>query len=158
VSQDGIEAADPHPSPDHRQPTLGRQSSARTTDMTAALHAPYTPKVSVRLTRFEGREEILVTVIGDPADEDPAYFNKLEFSEEHVGFVLDPNHPHEIEIEDDIGVYGGSFEPLSQSTGAFLARPPRALIDLLFPSGATSVTLPCQAKSGDHDLRFILPQ
>jgi len=127
--------------------------------MSDEIQDTYTPKVSVRLNRFAGRDEILVTVLGDRYDDDAIYFTKLLTSEEGVGLVLDPiNHPHEVLIEDENGIHGGGFEQLSDRTGAFLAHPPRALADLLFPAGATEVTLPGKAASGEFELSFALPE
>ena len=128
--------------------------------MTAQLHREYTPKVSVRLNRFENRGEILVTVIGDPGDSQPSYFEKLIGPAEGVGSEFDPiDRPHEVRINDGTDVYGGETTlELSSCKVVFRSRPPEALRELLFPAGAMEVTLPCTARSGEFDLSFTLPE
>lgn len=127
--------------------------------MTSEMESSYLPRVSVQLNRYKDRKGVLVTIIADPDDDDAVYYTKLECAEEYVGFALDPtNHPHEVQIVDDAGVYVGMFRLLDDFKGAFLATPPVELIDLLFPRGEMQVTLPCKATSGEYDLSFTLPE
>ncbi len=126
--------------------------------MTEEIQDEYTPKVSVQLNRFENRDEVLVTVIGDPDDDEAYYYSQLCRPGIRVGFELDPlNCPAWITISVE-GAYGGKFIHLGQSRGAFLASPPKALVDLLFADEAAEVVYPCDAVSGLCDLSFELPE